>query len=176
MKRLRLFFALWPSESEANEAAAAAITWLGAGTCRLVPPQRLHATLLFLGGVEVGLIDAVVSSAQGISESGFDLVLDEAAYWRRPQVAVLSPTEPPPALMSLAGQLREAMLMAGLNLESRSFRPHVTLARRVPRDPGGASGLPLRWQINGFGLYQSVTHQSGPEYSLLQHFPLIEPK
>ena len=172
MKQARLFFALWPSKAEARQTASAAQAWLGSGGGRLIPRERMHMTLLFVGGVMVELVDTVASSAAAIAESGFDLQLDEAGYWRRPRIAWLAPSKPPPALIRLAGQLRASTMAAGVALESRPFKPHVTLARKVTQAPGKAPGQPLRWKIKGFGLYQSVTHPSGPRYSLVRPFPL----
>lgn len=131
-------------------------------------------TLLFLGAVAVDLIDSVDDAAQALSQSRFSLELDRLGCWRRSQVAWLAPSSPPAAAMELAAALRLAAGSVGIGLESRRFRPHVTLARRVSKPIPGRSVTSLRWQINGFGLYQSVTHAAGPEYRCLRQYPLVD--
>lgn len=176
MSRARLFFALWPNDAEAVETADVAKDWLAGLEVRRVPQERLHMTLLFLGSVEQRLTGGLIAAAQNEAVKSnelesFDLKFDKVGCWRRPQVAWLAPSSPPLALMRLAEGLRSAILDTGLALESGVFRPHITLARKVNKAPESAPIAPLHWHINGFGLYQSVTHARGPEYTLVEHFP-----
>lgn len=172
MNRARLFFALWPNDAEAAETAGAARKLLGGLKVRQVPKERLHLTLLFLGSVRADSIGALVAAAQNVGETCFDLRFDQFGYWRRPRVAWLAPSAPPAALMRLSERLRAAMPDLDVPLESRQFRPHITLARKVVSAPASALAAPLLWHINSFGLYQSVTHAGGPEYTRVGHFPL----
>ena len=133
-------------------------------------------TLLFLGSVEQRLIDSQIAAARNVVDKdngfrSFDLTFDRFGRWRRPQVAWLAPASPPAALLKLAAALRVAVLDTGLALAPGTFRPHITLARKVNRAPETVLSGPLHWHINGFGLYQSVTHARGPEYTLVEHFP-----
>ena len=175
MSRSRLFFALWPSETEAAQAVVAAEKLLGHRKARRVPAQRIHLTLLFVGSVASEMTDVIATAAEAVQGTRFVLQLDTAGYWRRPQVVWLAPSSPPPALMRLAERLREAVGNTGVALETRRFKPHITLARQVVSAPDRGLTEPLRWHINGFGLYQSVTHASGPDYQLVRHFPCAEP-
>ncbi len=153
----------------------AAENLLGNMQARRVPVQRIHLTLLFVGSVASEMTDAIATAAEAVQGRRFVLQLDTAGYWRRPQVVWLAPSSPPPALMHLAEALRAAMSNAGVALEARRFKPHITLARRVVSAPDPVLAEPLHWHINGFGLYQSVTHASGPDYQLVRHFPCAEP-
>lgn len=176
MKKFRLFFALWPSGSEAAQTATAADTLLAETGGRRIAAERLHLTLLFLGSVPAGQLEKARDAGKQVQDTlvgqAFELQLDTAGWWRRPQVTWLAPSSPPSALLMLASSLRTAVLGAGITLESRAFKPHVTLVRKAQAAPDKELAVTLRWQIKGFGLYQSVTHASGPEYSRIEGFSL----
>ncbi len=172
MKPQRLFLALWPGHKAAAATSAAARRWLQDCPCRLVPAQRLHLTLVFLGNVTAEALPGVKAAARSVSAPGFELALDTAGFWRRAGVAWLAPSAPPPALKDLAAQLRKALQGAGFELETRSFRPHVTIARKLNKRPVLAPGAPVNWRCGGFCLVHSVTHASGPQYRQIAQFPL----
>lgn len=172
MNRLRLFFALWPDAEEALATQAAAAALMGSTRHRLVPAERLHMTLQFIGSVDEDARPGIEAAAKAVAGEGFDLVLERAGYWRRAGVAWLAPCEMPNALSLLVSGLRAQLASAGVALEQRPFRPHVTIARKAAKAPAAHEIAPLRWRVEEFCLVKSVTHSAGPEYTRLCDFQL----
>jgi 2'-5' RNA ligase len=61
----------------------------------------------------------------------------------------------PPALLALHEALRERIERLGLTVESRSLRPHVTLARHAAKSVTPANASPVDWPVGGYVLVQS---------------------
>ena len=71
--------------------------------------------------------------------------------------------------MELQKQLHSALKAQGLELESRPYRPHLTLARRL-RDHGESAfpePLPLAVQVSEFLLMRSERTPKGMRYTPL---------
>jgi 2'-5' RNA ligase len=149
---LRLFLALWPGAAVRRELAARRdrIDWRrGAAP---VADARLHLTLHFLGDVDAAAVPGL-RAALWVPVPRFELVLDQAAVWPG-GLAVLQPSQPPAPLAALHAALAAALLAAGLPVESRRFRPHVTLAQRAAGAEPTAPA-PLRWPVDGYVLVHS---------------------
>jgi 2'-5' RNA ligase len=129
-----------------------------------VPAERLHLTLHFIGAVPVARL-AEVGDGLAVPCAPFDLQFDEAAAWPR-GLAVLSPREVPAALVELHQRLAGALQRLALPVESRPWRPHVTLARRAAGAVPPAAAPAGRWAVRGYALVQS---QGG--YRTLRHYP-----
>lgn len=171
--RRRLFFALWPSAevAAALEDRQRSLDLRG----RRMPRPRLHLTLLFLGDVPAAAVPDLLAGAGAIDDvPAFDLLLSRVGYFRGPGAAWLGPANPPAELLNLAGRLADLADACGLDVAARSFRPHVTLARRVARAPRRRRiEEPLRWRVAQFSLTQSMTGSDGPEYRDLGRWPLV---
>lgn len=172
MSALRLFFALWPSIPEARATHDLAGQQLAGVDCKRVPVERLHLTLAFLGSIASERLPAVEAAAQAIAGARFALTLDRLGCWRRKGLAWLAPTESPPELEALRRNLDAGLSEAGRGLEKRNWRPHVTLARKVTGPVKAGTVEPVRWRIRDFVLVRSVTHASGPEYTILSRYSL----
>jgi 2'-5' RNA ligase len=167
----RLFFALWPeSRARADLNAAAHAVSIPEG--RRVTAENLHITLLFLGQVAEKTVPALIEVGGRIRGTPFCLELTESGWWPRPKVVWLAPATVPTALVELAAELREQVSLLGLKLEQRAYRPHLTIARKVPRKPAASTGLCVPWMIAGFALIQSVTAAAGVRYEVLRQWPL----
>ena len=170
MKR-RLFFALAPPADlrrRLDELAAA----LPAQAGRRVKSGNLHLTLRFLGGVEEELLPELQRRAAGVRAAPFTLELTHAGCWKKAGILWLGTERTPPALASLAAALEEIAVALGLPAETRPYRPHVTLLRRLRGAPQLPPFAPLRWDAADFRLMESITHQQGPEYRELARWPL----
>lgn len=170
--RHRLFFALWPDAATRDALAAIARTALGAGNGRLVAPENLHLTLAFLGSVDDATRACAERAAGGISAPAFTLELVRAGRWPRAQVLWSAPEETPEALSGLASSLNSALSDCGYTPESRPFRAHVTLARKVRGNYAGSAHAALHWRIAEFHLMASQTHPHGARYERLRSWPL----
>jgi len=69
-------------------------------------------------------------------------------------------------------QLRAALAYRGLPTESRPYRPHLTLARKVGRWEGPAEVEPLLWRADSLTLVESRTDREGSRYEPLASWPL----
>jgi 2'-5' RNA ligase len=161
----RLFIALWPGPSVRQALADCrdATAW-PAGAAPMAS-GKLHLTLHFIGNVPIGRV-AEVAAALQVPVTAFELRLDVVASWRG-GLAVLCPSRVPPGLQKLHADLAAVLRQQALPVESRVFRPHVTLARRAPACQPVAPAAPVRWRINGHALVRSLPDGS---YRVLQRY------
>ena len=163
----RLFFAVWPGD-ELRLALAPRIRALQpAGAGRPQRPDQWHVTLEFLGPVPASRVALVREAAAQVHAATCDIVFDAVEYWRRPEVLCLVARSLPPPLESLVRQLREALAARGFEPESRPYRAHLTLARKVTQPVAPVPFEPLHWPAADFSLVESVTDRSGSVYTPL---------
>lgn len=169
----RLFFALWP-DAEIRRRLAEVVELLPEASCRRTPVENFHLTLVFLGNVPVSAIPELKAGANRLrlQTPGFALRLERNGWWKRSGIAWLAPERALPPLLSLVDELRRLSKQAGLSIEERDYRPHLTLARKLKRGPGPLRFEPLHWQVRDFCLVESVTHSQGASYQLMQSWPL----
>jgi len=141
----------------------------------------LHLTLAFIGSISDAqrqiLADALpmlASLARQIPQ------LDPTGFetWpmpEKPRVWVAAYTLPE-ALRQLLAQVHAVLTDAGLPVDARPFRPHITLAR-FPRGAVAAtpSSAPLEYpaQVEAIGLYCRTATREAPRYMTLASVPLI---
>ncbi|MBF0254930.1 MAG: RNA 2',3'-cyclic phosphodiesterase [Gammaproteobacteria bacterium] len=186
--RQRYFFGLQPPPALVAELAAAIHRFgqqldrtLGAArqnqtkTASWHHPQDLHLTLVFLGDLDWPL-ERVKALAEGVAVEPFALSLGRLDHWRKPQVVVLEPLASPNALVQLAGNLQQAGLAAGLHLDQRPYRPHLTLARKAAAlDAQSLDQLPVQsliWPVSDFCLFVSDWSGPPPHYQVVARWPL----
>ena len=164
---LRLFLALWPARDFLPELVAHADAWWWPEQARRTRPERLHVTLHFIGGVPAARLPAL-REGLALPWTGTDaLVLDQASVWHG-GIAVLEASQVPPALAQLHEALAGRLRALDLPVESRPYRPHVTLARKAfgARPP---APTPLHWRAApGYALVRTVG--GGRGYETLQAF------
>jgi 2'-5' RNA ligase len=164
----RLFLALWPGTATRRALLAERDRWDWPAHARPTAAGDLHLTLHFIGAVSAQRVSALVP-ALAVAAPRFTLRAGGHAQWGE-QVAVLEPAPSPEGLTVLHGRLAQALRAQGLTLETRDFRPHVTLARthgRVQPPPGGAAAW--RWPVASYVLAQSVP---GHPYRVLARYRL----
>jgi 2'-5' RNA ligase len=175
----RLFFALWPDEAQRGElehAAAKAVRRCGG---RPVPPSNLHVTLAFLGSVASAHIPELQRigrehAAPVALHVPISLTFARLVHWKEAQILCALTAAESPGARDLAVALQEATAAIGLSPDRRPFQAHVTLARKVLR-PGTLQQLrPVVWRFDSYALVDSRTEPSGPVYSVVDSFPLVE--
>ena len=129
---LRLFFAIPCCPQLARDI----VDWRARNPVegKPVAPENLHLTLAFLGSQPRGQVEALAALAASLTPTTFTLRLDRLARWKN-GLLHLAPSKVPPALTDLERSLREQLLISGFTLETRHFKPHLTLARHCPRLP-----------------------------------------
>jgi 2'-5' RNA ligase len=170
--RQRLFFALWPDDDTRNALARLARSRLPAGGGRLVPAENLHMTLAFLGSRDREFRACAERAAGRLSLQAFTLEFLRIGYWPRPRVLWSAPDHTPDALTGLASTLGRALVECGHEPESRPFRAHITLARKVTRPVREATHAPVRWPVSEFYLVESETLPQGARYRRLHSWSL----
>jgi 2'-5' RNA ligase len=168
----RLFFALWPGEPLRTALAPGIQALQPTGVGRAQRPDQWHVTLEFLGSVPASRVAAAREAAMRVQAGPCDLRLDAVEFWRRPEVLCLVAREVPPPLADLVAQLRSALAAQGFEPETRPFRAHVTLARKVTQPVATAPFEPLCWPVAEFALVESITDRSGSIYTPLASWPL----
>ena len=152
--KLRLFLALWPPAPVRQRLQAWQAQWRWPSRAAVVPGDRLHLTLHFLGAVPRERLDAL-RAALAVSFTPFELRLGAASLWPR-GLAALAPLEIPPPLLALHARLADALRAVELPVEARAFRPHVSLARKAAGALAPARPLALRWPVRRYTLMQSA--------------------
>ena len=168
----RLFFALWPDAQVRDEIAALARSLPLQPGARLLVPQNLHLTLAFMGEVDGQTQEDLKQQASAIQASAMSFSLDNLEKWQKPRIACLLPSEYPPALETLANNLAGIARAAGISMDERPYRPHVTLARKVSRAMPERSVQAIRWDATEFRLVESVSTDKGVKYESRASWPL----
>jgi 2'-5' RNA ligase len=170
-KPLRLFFALWPDDAT-RDALNRTGKWLHQHWGgRRMRADSLHITLAFLGNTPADQLDALGACADTVKTNAFDLILDQAGYWRHNLIGWLGANETPPPHLELVGALNAALQAAGFPVDARPHVPHVTLLRN---SAGGEvpECTPVRWPIGDFVLVKSRIESSGAKYEVIRRWPL----
>jgi len=144
------------------------------------PAEALHITLAFYGALGEPRADDLAAELTRARVDPFDLTLEGVGAFgdghrTRALWAGVAASEP---LNILAGRCRVAGQRAGVVMESRDDRPHVTLAylRGAEDDRVGAwmTGHNLLhsppFRVDRFGLYTSVLTDAGSHYTLEREY------
>jgi len=167
----RVFFALWPNEAERRALAAWQTALPGGG--RAMRPDTLHVTLVFLGEVATDRLEALKLAAEEVSAPRFDVSFDQARYWGHNHILYAASGAVPQQLAQLVHDLKGNLKRHRFAFDQREYQPHVTLLRNARwRDEALPGMLPVRWDIRGFVLLQSVQRNNEVKYRVLARFPL----
>ena len=145
--------------------------------------EHLHITLAFYGDVDERRADDLAAELARIPGGGFDIELKGVgafgdAHRSHTLWAGLEPSE---RLNVLAGRCKSAAERAGVRMEPRVYRPHLTLAYLKPQTNPDRIGAwiaghnllhspPIR--ADRFGLYSSTLMGDGSVYALEREYPL----
>ena len=167
----RLFFALWPDDEVRQSLAKIARKRLH-GKGRLVTPANLHLTLFFLGSVTPKTQEKLEVAAGSLHVAPITLILDQVGVWPKPRVAWSGASKTPAALVTLVDNLRENMWQSVFKPDTRAFKPHVTLVRKMREPLSTEPHRPVSWEANDFCLVESITHPQGVEYVPIRRWRL----
>lgn len=180
-RMIRLFTALTVPDDVAETLARRQTGLPGA---RWRSADQLHITLTFYGGVDERRADDLAVELERAATGGpFEIALaGVGAFGDGHRTRTLwAGVEPSERLSVLAGRCRSAAERAGIAVERRDYRPHLTLAYLKPHaDPdrigawmAGHNLLhspPIR--VDRFGLYSSVLTDDSSHYALEQEYLL----
>jgi 2'-5' RNA ligase len=152
---VRVFVSLRPSRQAVAHLAAAL------SGRRTSPPEQWHITLAFLGEV-------------GRPEVLYDGLLAGSGVFSGPRVVWTGVDGDLDGLAALASEVQQACRAAGVALEQRRFRPHVTVGKTGRIDPAlvaGYAGPP--WRVHEVELVHSVLGNA-VTHTVLERFPLYQ--
>jgi RNA 2',3'-cyclic 3'-phosphodiesterase len=167
-----LFLAVWPDQPTIERLAGLARPERKG--LRWSHPGHWHVTVAFLGRADP---DAATAALMGMAVAGgAEAVLGPATGLLNRTVLVV----PASGLDELAADARAACDEAGLELEDRPFRGHLTLARGRPGDLAGLAGesVEARFEVHELDLVRSTTVPGGGPnlYDVLGRRPLGTPR
>lgn len=178
----RLFIALTPPE--AVRAFVAQLPERIAGV-KWTPPEQYHVTLRFLGDVPMAAGERMLEELAEARVEPFVLPLEQVGVFppnRPPRVVWLGTGAGHPRLFQLRQKIDDAVLRAGINLDVRTFHPHLTLARcSDAAAPALAHWLHARreviappFRVDSFEVYASELQPSGAVHTLKRRYSLAE--
>ena len=146
-------------------------------------PDQLHVTLRFLGDVSAAMSESMIARLGAVQVAPFILPLEGMGTFppnRPPRVIWIGIGSGHPRLFQLRQRLDDALLAAGLQLDVRTFHPHVTLARCTESAAPAISHwmhvhrniTPPPFRVEAFDLYASELKTTGAVHTLKQRFPL----
>lgn len=178
-RMLRLFTAL-PVPWDVVETLKRRQTGLPGAKWR--PEEALHITLAFYGDVPERQADDLAGELSRIPVDPFEIVLKGVGSFGDAHRAdtLWAGVEANEKLNVLANRCKAAGERAGIRMEPRVYKPHLTLAylkTQTNPDRVGAwvsnhnllHSPPIR--IDRFGLYSSILTDHGSEYELEQSYP-----
>jgi 2'-5' RNA ligase len=147
---VRLFFALWPDQAVREQIIAATQSAVDAAGGRLIPPENYHPTLAFLGSVSALNFPAVRRAGRVTGFSTFTLTLARTGHWPQSRTVWLGPPACPEPLRALVAGLWEPLAAMGLSAANAGYKPHLSLARKVPGGLG--ESLAAAHRVAGDGI------------------------
>jgi 2'-5' RNA ligase len=127
MQMPRLFTAIELPDEISDELYRLRMPLPGA---RWLKPENYHVTLRFAGDIGNTQAREFVANLAMIETDGFELrVCGLGAFGGDEPRSIFAEIEPQPQLEELARAHEKAARNAGLPLDTRAFKPHVTLAR-----------------------------------------------
>jgi len=166
----RLFFALWP-----DEATRAEIDQLNQSLfckhLKKVRPGNIHVTLAFMGRVDEKTERSIRQSIPDITAEPITIFFDQLTSWSDAGVLCLTSSKQPQQIINLVEQLKIVIGTYGVELDSRPYNAHVTLARKARPNPPTILAS-ICWHAISFALVESVSTSRGVNYQVLESWPL----
>lgn len=149
------------------------------------PREQLHLTLRFLGDLPTDQIERLIARFVSVHVEPFVIPIEGVGTFppnRPPRVLWAGTGSGHPQLFQLRQRVDDAVLSLGLNIDVRTFHPHVTLARcHEDANPAWRHWLHNQrefaggaFRVEAFDLYASELRPEGAIHTLRQRFPLGE--
>lgn len=164
---MRLFVALWPDPAIRHRLAEWRDGWTWPRAATPVRTERLHVTVHFLGEIGSERVPDL-GEALRVPFKPFRLQFGRPELWPH-GIAVLAPEAIPEPLLELHASLSGALRRVDVPLDSRTYRPHVTLARRAGNAIPASNGPAIEWPVEDYRLMES-TPGPGGGYTTLRHY------
>lgn len=145
----------------------------GVKNIRWVSKENLHITLNFIGEIENNEVEKIDSVLKNIEINKFKLVLSGSGFFK--SGALWIGVEKSNELLRLERECCKNLLEAGIDLDVRKYKPHLTVGRFKKVDIneflGNTMGYKSRkFRVEGVSLYSSILKQSGAIYTKLSSY------
>ena len=152
---------------------------------RAVLPENLHLTLAFLDDQPTPALSELSDALYEIEAEAFSVRLSGLTILGGKQPgAIAVNADGGDALKLLHVKVTRAAREAGIELERRRFRPHVTIFRLSKQTESDESARiqgwidtfadyePIGFECDRMALYRSVLRKTGASYDILAEYPL----
>lgn len=153
----------------------------GVSGARWQSDDQLHLTLRFVGEVDRHVVTDVAAALGSIHHSRFSIALAGLGSFDRRGIRdnLWAGVEPHEPLKALHNKIDRALSRAGIAPDSRTFLPHITLAR-LNRSSGPIDGFAERhgglasaaFEVDHFALYESDLTPEGAHYTIAERYRL----
>jgi 2'-5' RNA ligase len=113
-------------------------------------------------------IDALLARPGLDPEVYTRLRFDRISYWQRPKIASVHPRNVPAELEQLVKSLEQKLIPFGFAPNERTYRPHITVARKARTFPDQPLARPIDLQWSRFELVDSISSPRGIQYHPLK--------
>jgi RNA 2',3'-cyclic 3'-phosphodiesterase len=144
--------------------------------------ENIHMTVLFLGGVPESGLDFIIKSAAQVCSrhDPFNAAVKGMGVFgpkRRPRVLWAGVSGEISRMASFKRELLDALAPAGMNLDPRPFKPHLTLGRFRSGGPGNLLELfgnlqSEQCRLDELVLFKSDLRPKGAVHSVLERMPM----
>ena len=143
-----------------------------------IPVEKLHITTKFIGEWPEDRLDELKQALSAVRASApVDIAIRRIGWLPNPRSArvLYAGVESGDSLIALATATEQAAASAGVPVEDRVYRPHVTLARTRKRVPLGALRQTLaEIELSAIGSYRASSFalylSAAGKYTKLQEF------
>lgn len=174
----RLFIAIQPPEAIRERLLG---LMGGIPGARWQDDAQLHLTVRFVGEVDRHQADDIAGVLGLVRQEPFAIALSGiGSFLTRGKGAVWAGIAPHDALKTLHKKVDQACLRAGVEPDTRAYRPHITLARlgggAGPVEPfierwAGLSSPPFL--VDAICLYESRLGAEGASYRIAERYSLV---
>ena len=177
----RLFTGIFPPDDVVSEILTLRESALDLDV-RWMPPENLHATLVFIGSVSDDDISVVSDALRSVRFEPFDVAVKGVGAFPKPRAArvLWAGIAPTGSIQSLYVSVNEALATVppGREETARDYHPHVTVARPKGRRrvdvrswiERGADFSTRTFRVESFALVRSRTKPQGAEYTVIGRF------
>ena len=162
---MRVFFALWP-DGATRKGLVALQRPLRNG--RKLVAENLHLTLHYIGEVED--VDCLIEKARQVNFGSVAFSVSRYGIIPKARVLWVGPDHWPDELTARAADCRQVAAECGYQPKGERFRPHVTLARKIKKQPVLPDFNFLTWSYSRFCLVESISTPTGVIYKKLGIF------
>ncbi|GGD66184.1 RNA 2',3'-cyclic phosphodiesterase [Croceicoccus mobilis] len=174
----RLFVAIKPPEPVLDLLID---TMDGIDNARWQSDEQMHLTLRFVGEIDSPAANDLADALTQVRCEPFDLAIRGTGHFEKKgrTHTLWAGIAPSPALLALQKRVESACRSVGLPPETRSYAPHITLAR-LSGSAGAVGPFLTKWgdlksppfTVSQFILFESTLSSHGAHYDPVMSFPL----